>query len=156
MRTEGATKTSLGSAIDPQHVYAQELIMTTLCPFCMENRAGKASPLLTNRSTYLLNTDDPVLRCSGMVIPYRHVSTPFELTQDELIDTFDLLGRAKSLFDVEGAEGYNIGWNVGPVGGQTVPHLHLHIIGRFSDEPLVGQGIRHHLKQPANQRPFIE
>lgn len=127
--------------------------MTVQCPFCVENRAGKDPVLLQNRSGYLLRTADAVLPCGGMIIPYRHISSPFELSPDEWTDTFDLLLKAKHLFDEEGAEGYNVGWNVGEVGGQTVPHVHLHVVGRFADEPLAGQGLRHHLKQNGNLRP---
>jgi diadenosine tetraphosphate (Ap4A) HIT family hydrolase len=87
-----------------------------------------------------------------MIIPYRHVATPFELNLEEWNDAFDLLLGAKLLFDQEGAEGYNVGWNVGEIAGQTVPHVHLHVVGRFADEPLAGQGIRHHLKQRENTR----
>lgn len=128
-------------------------IMTLNCPFCQDNRTGKDPALLTNRSCYLLRTADSVLSCGGMIIPYRHIATPFELDSEEWNDAFDLLLRAKLLFDEEGAQGYNVGWNVGEVAGQTVPHVHLHVIGRFADEPLVGHGIRHHLKQKENLRP---
>ncbi|SEQ09965.1 Diadenosine tetraphosphate (Ap4A) hydrolase [Devosia sp. YR412] len=123
------------------------------CPFCQDNRTGKDPALLANRSCYLLRTPDPVLSCGGMIIPYRHIATPFELDPEEWNDAFELLLRAKLLFDEEGAQGYNVGWNVGDVAGQTVPHVHLHIVGRFADEPLVGHGIRHHLKQKENIRP---
>jgi diadenosine tetraphosphate (Ap4A) HIT family hydrolase len=49
-------------------------------------------------------------------------------------------------------QGYNIGWNVGSVGGQEIFHAHLHIIPRYEDEPLAGKGIRYWLKQPQNKR----
>jgi histidine triad (HIT) family protein len=47
-------------------------------------------------------------------------------------------------------DGYNVGWNSGRVGGQEVFHAHLHVIRRFKQEPLAGQGIRSHLKSDAN------
>lgn len=127
--------------------------MALACPFCRENRAKEEPIVLANGSCYLLNSADPVLRCSGMIIPFRHVATPFELTVEEWSDTFDLLAGAKVYLDKAKPHGYNIGWNVGEMGGQTVQHVHLHIIGRFADEPLAGHGIRHHLKQASNRRP---
>ncbi len=66
--------------------------------------------------------------------------------------THELLTEAKRLLDLERPDGYSVGWNVHAVGGQTVPHAHLHVIGRFADEPLAGKGIRHALKQPLNRR----
>lgn len=52
-------------------------------------------------------------------------------------------------------QGYNIGWNVGNVGGQEIFHAHLHIIPRYEDEPLSGKGIRYWLKQTQNKRTNI-
>ena len=48
-------------------------------------------------------------------------------------------------------DGYNVGWNCGAAGGQTVMHAHLHVIPRFAREPLAGQGIRAWLKSDANR-----
>ena len=54
-------------------------------------------------------------------------------------------------------DGYNLGWNVGKVGGQEVAHAHFHIIPRYADEPLAGRGIRYLFKQDENLRKcFIE
>ena len=49
-------------------------------------------------------------------------------------------------------QGYNVGWNCGPVGGQEIFHAHLHVIPRYQDEPLAGKGIRYWLKQEINVR----
>lgn len=88
-----------------------------------------------------------------MIIPMRHVATPFELTREEWMSTHQMLSESKRLLDLQRPNGYSIGWNVKQVGGQSVAHAHLHVIGRFADEPLAGQGIRHALKQPLNRRP---
>lgn len=64
-----------------------------------------------------------------------------------------MLHEAKALIDdVFKPDGYNVGWNCGSVGGQTVFHAHLHVIPRFADEPLASRGIRWWLKQPENER----
>ena len=49
-------------------------------------------------------------------------------------------------------DGYNVGWNVGPVGGGHVPQAHLHVIPRFADEPFAGRGIRWWFKRAENTR----
>ena len=123
------------------------------CPFCPTNPALEAEILARNDHAFVVRTPDPVLRSSLMVIPTRHVETPFDLTAEEWSATHELLVTAKALLDHDRPDGYSIGWNVHPVGGQTVPHAHLHVIGRFADEPMAGQGIRHALKQPENRRP---
>ena len=47
-------------------------------------------------------------------------------------------------------DGHNVGWNCGRVCGQKIFHAHLHIIPRFRQEPLAGQGIKSHLRSEAN------
>ncbi len=123
------------------------------CPFCLETGLLDGEILDIDDWCYLVTTGDPVLETSVMIIPIRHVVTPFDLSDDEWQSTRRLLASAKRLLDTEGPDGYSVGWNVHPVGGQDIPHAHLHVIGRFADEPLAGQGIRHALKQEANRRP---
>ena len=94
-----------------------------------------------------------VLPGSGLIIPRQHRETVFDLTAVEWQDTYALLQRVKNLLDAQYApDGYNLGWNVGSVGGQEVFHAHLHVIPRFRDEPLAGKGIRYWLKQENNKR----
>jgi diadenosine tetraphosphate (Ap4A) HIT family hydrolase len=121
------------------------------CPFCLEN--NEIEPVLQNEFCYLATTDDPTLLNSVMILPLRHVPTPFELTREEWDATQDMLAHAKDYLDRDKPDGYSIGWNVLETGGQAIPHAHLHVIGRYADEPMAGQGIRYALKQPANQRP---
>ena len=122
------------------------------CPFCPTHPSLDAQVLYRNGHCLLIQSCDPVLKSSVMIIPKRHVRTPFDLTSDEWMATRNLLTEAKHLLAPDDPDGYSIGWNVHPVGGQSVPHVHLHVIGRFADEPLAGKGIRHALKQPGNRR----
>ncbi|MDQ3655174.1 MAG: HIT domain-containing protein [Chloroflexota bacterium] len=122
------------------------------CPFCLSNNLLRGDVLAENQFCSLIETGDPVLRSSVMIIPLRHVASPFDLTSDEWIALHDLMAQAKPILDRDGPHGYSVGWNVHPVAGQSIPHAHLHVIGRFADEPLAGQGIRHALKQESNRR----
>ena len=46
-----------------------------------------------------------------------------------------LLEEAKQVIDAElNPNGYNIGINDGPAAGQTVPHLHIHLIPRYTGD----------------------
>ncbi len=122
------------------------------CPFCPTNPALAEEVLARNAHCLLIRHHDPVLASSVMILPRRHVPTPFDLAAEEWMATRELLLEAKRMLDGERPDGYSIGWKVHPVGGQSIPHVHLHVIARFADEPLAGQGIRHALKQPANRR----
>jgi histidine triad (HIT) family protein len=67
-----------------------------------------------------------------LVVPERHVGSADELTDDA--EDVDLLARcyrlAREVARVEGiADGYRITTNVGEKGGQSVHHLHFHVLG---------------------------
>lgn len=94
-----------------------------------------------------------VLEGSGLIVPKEHKETVFDLSEQEWIETGELLLKAKRLLnDTYSPEGYTVGWNTGEVGGQSIPHAHLYVIPRFSDEPYAGKGIRYWIKQQENKR----
>ena len=86
----------------------------------------------------------PVSPGHTLVIPRRHVASFFEITPDERLAMLSLLERAKSDLDKEfSPDGYNIGVNDGQAAGQTVMHLHMHLIPRFEgDLPDPRGGVR--------------
>lgn len=137
---------------DPRCTHTGEKGARGRCPFCPP-AVDAAHVIQENRHCLYLEHEEPVLVGSGLIVPKRHRQTVFDLTEEEWLATFDLLQRAKEWIDQRLApDGYNLGWNCGPVAGQEVVHVHLHVIPRFRDEPLAGRGIRHWLKQPSNKR----
>ena len=84
----------------------------------------------------------PVSVGHTLVMPRRHVGSFFDLQQAERDAVFELLALARTALDAEfGPAGYNIGINDGPAAGQTVPHLHVHLIPRYDgdrDDPRGG------------------
>jgi diadenosine tetraphosphate (Ap4A) HIT family hydrolase len=90
---------------------------------------------------------------SAMVLPRAHRQTPFELTPDEWRATHELLAELRRIVDDRvQPDGYNIGWNVFEVAGQSIAHAHCHLIPRWADEPFAGRGLRWWFKQPENRR----
>jgi diadenosine tetraphosphate (Ap4A) HIT family hydrolase len=87
----------------------------------------------------------PVSPGHTLIVPRRLVATWFEATREEQVAMLDLLDVVKAQLDAElQPDGYNIGINVGPAAGQTVIHLHMHLIPRFvGDVPDPRGGIRH-------------
>ena len=124
----------------------------TLCPFCLENKLIRGKTLYEDSLWYYQEFDDFEIKHGGMIITKRHVATPFEINAEEWAALHDLLPKFKALIDEYSPGGYNLGWNIHPIGGQNVEHAHLHLIPRYADEPLAGKGIRHAFKQPSNRR----
>ena len=122
------------------------------CVFCLENKLLKTEIYLQNEFFYFCGAQDPILKHSGLIIPLRHIEAPFEFIEKEWQVLQQILQDAKKYFDKFNPQGYNIGWNVGKVAGQTVDHVHLHIIARFEDEPYFGRGIKYHLRSEENRR----
>lgn len=99
------------------------------CPFCSlpESRIVKASAHgVVIRDAY------PVSPGHTLIIPRRHMGSFFELTVPERDDLLGLLEWARTeLQETLKPDGFNIGINDGPAAGQTVPHLHIHLIPRY-------------------------
>lgn len=108
--------------------------MTTMkpCPFC----TLPASRII-DASVYGLVVRDgfPVSPGHTLIIPRRHIGSFFDLLPEERDDLLKLLDSAKKTVDIEFApQGYNIGINDGAAAGQTVPHLHIHLIPRYDGD----------------------
>jgi len=84
----------------------------------------------------------PVNPGHTLIVPRRHVDTWFDATREEQTSILELLDEVKAGLDAELApDGYNGGFNAGDAAGQTVPHLHFHLIPRFEgdvDDPAGG------------------
>lgn len=123
------------------------------CPFCNLDLVEQQQVIIQNEHCLFLQTPQEVLIGSGLIVPFKHRETVFDLTEEEWSATYSLLQEVKSILDEKHqADGYNIGWNCNDVGGQHIMHSHLHVIPRFSDEPYAGKGIRHWLKSVDNKR----
>lgn len=125
------------------------------CPFCHLDLVEQQKVIARNEYCMFLQTPQEVLIGSGLIVPFQHRETVFDLTEAEWSATYSLLQEVKSILDETfRPNGYNIGWNCNTVGGQHIMHAHLHVIPRFSDEPYASRGIRHWLKSIENKRTF--
>ena len=96
----------------------------------------------------------PVSPGHVLVITKRVVPTFFECSSKEQQALMDLVGEAKRLLDKRldpKPDGYNVGFNCGSAAGQTVPHVHLHVIPRYAgDMPDPRGGVRHVIPEKGN------
>lgn len=77
-----------------------------------------------------------------LIIPKRHFSNYFQATTKEKICIWSLVEECKVYLDEKfNPDGYNVGINVGTAAGQTIMHLHVHLIPRYEgdlDNPMGG------------------
>lgn len=114
---------------------------STPCPFCA---LPESRVLLRNAAAVAIRDGYPVAPGHTLVIPTRHVPSFFETTLEERMAMFELLDQAKQQLQLEfGPAGYNIGINDGAAAGQTIGHLHIHLIPRYpGDRPDPRGGVR--------------
>jgi histidine triad (HIT) family protein len=66
-----------------------------------------------------------------LVVPHEHIPSANDLTEDDDALLGDLFAAARRIASGEGIAdaGYRLVVNVGQWGGQSVDHLHLHVLG---------------------------
>ena len=108
------------------------------CPFCAIPR----DQVLIEHPLALAKRDGyPVSKGHTLIIPRRHVASFFETTEEERRAMLKLLDEMKAMLDREHKpDGYNIGINNGAAAGQTVMHLHLHLIPRYAGDTADARG----------------
>jgi diadenosine tetraphosphate (Ap4A) HIT family hydrolase len=100
-----------------------------LCPFCC---LPEGRVLFRNGAAVAFRDAYPLTPGHMLVIPVRHVSSFFETTPSERLAMLGVLDAAKQELEVRfSPAGYNIGINDGAAAGQTVGHLHVHLIPRY-------------------------
>jgi len=74
---------------------------------------------------------DPQAPVHVLIIPKKHVGSVMELTGDDQALLAHLVEVTQQLATELGIakEGFRLVCNTGDFGGQTVPHLHIHLIG---------------------------
>ena len=82
--------------------------------------------------TFVIRDAFPVTEGHTLFIPKRHVADYFDLDPNETSDIQELLQKHKAMIEVndDSVDGFNIGINVGATAGQTVFHVHVHLIPR--------------------------
>lgn len=102
------------------------------CIFC-KIIAGEIPGDIVYRSDTVVAFRDihPAAPVHILIVPIRHVASLAELTEADSGLVGHMIAVANRLAKQEGIaeKGYRVVINVGPGGGQVVPHLHLHLLG---------------------------
>lgn len=117
------------------------------CIFC--EKLNKNEYILENELAVAIFDAFPVNKGHMLIIPKRHFASFFEATSQEVLSCMELVNKAKQYLDNEyNPDGYNIGINVGEAAGQTIFHLHIHIIPRYMGDVENPRGGIRKLKTP--------
>jgi diadenosine tetraphosphate (Ap4A) HIT family hydrolase len=107
----------------------------------------EAEWLCANDLAFAIFDSFPVSPGHVLVITRRVVPTYFDCTAAEQVAVMALVGEVKKLLDERlepKPDCYNVGFNAGAAAGQTVPHVHVHVIPRYAgDMPDPNGGVRH-------------
>lgn len=105
----------------------------TDCPFCTLN--PKVKVLAETREAMAILDSFPVNPGHTLIIPRRHVAGYFDLTPDEQQALWQLVNTTKTLLENRyHPDGFTIGINVGATAGQSVMHVHIHLIPRYKGD----------------------
>lgn len=96
---------------------------------------------LSNNSFNVFFDRFPISLGHSLIIPKRHIDSFFDLNESEFTDLRSIIANTKNLLDQNyHPDGYNIGVNVGAEAGQTIFHLHIHVIPRYKGDQIDPRG----------------
>lgn len=117
------------------------------CLFCTDPRGVS----IQRELAYSARDSYPASPGHTVIIPRRHVSSFFDLTPEEVAACMGLIKEEKKRIDEEfNPDGYNVGVNVGAAAGQSIFHVHIHILPRYKGDVENPQGgVRHVIPKKA-------
>ena len=103
--------------------------MAKVCPFCTIKTEDK---IIDGKLAFVIEDSSPVTKHHSLIIPKRHFESFFDITNEELLEINELLKARKEQIKTldSTVEGFNIGINIGEIAGQSIFHLHVHLIPR--------------------------
>ena len=103
------------------------------CPFC--NLDAKRELILESATAFAIFDKFPVSNGHALIIPKKHCADYFELTFKEQSACWFMLNKVKEILKNKfNPDGFNVGINISESAGQTVPHVHIHLIPRYKGD----------------------
>lgn len=107
------------------------------CIFC----SNQLNVIKENQHAFAIYDKYPVSKGHVLIITKRHVDNFFETSIEERLAINELIDDCKKLIDeAYSPDGYNIGINCGESAGQTIFHVHTHLIPRYEDDMMDPRG----------------
>lgn len=103
------------------------------CPFC--NPESDRELILESATAYAIFDKFPVNIGHTLIIPKNHCADYFQLSHKEQTACWLMINKAKEVLAKRfNPDGFNVGINIGEVAGQTIPHVHIHLIPRYKND----------------------
>ena len=105
------------------------------CLFCKWKEEHKEKIIFENEFAFATYDGYAVSKGHMLFMTKRHVDNFFNTTLEEKVAIFELVNEAKKILDEKySPDGYNIGMNCGVAAGQSIMHIHVHLIPRYSGD----------------------
>jgi ATP adenylyltransferase len=103
------------------------------CPFC--NLSIDREIIIENPEAYCMLDKFPVTKGHTLIIPKRHCANYFDLTLKEQVSCWKMVNELKViLLEKYHPDGFNVGININEAAGQTIFHVHIHLIPRYKGD----------------------
>ncbi|MDP3643093.1 MAG: bifunctional class I SAM-dependent methyltransferase/HIT family protein [Bacteroidota bacterium] len=100
------------------------------CPFC--NPEPERKLILESATAYAMFDKFPVSKGHALIISKKHCPDYFELTFKEQSACWFMLNKVREIIKTEfNPDGFNVGININESAGQTIPHVHIHLVPRY-------------------------
>jgi len=110
------------------------MMSMTDCLFCRIVAGDVPADIVrSDERTVAFRDMNPAAPVHVLVVPKRHITDVSTVTADDAADVTALLLTGQAVANAEGIggqdRGYRLVFNVGPDALNSVPHLHLHVLG---------------------------
>jgi len=104
----------------------------TICPFC---NIPEERIISSNEDGCIIRDGFPITPGHTLIVSQRHIESWFSLSEKEKLNLMNLLTYAQKDLEIElSPNGFNVGINDGQTAGQTIPHVHIHLIPRYKGD----------------------
>ncbi len=113
--------------------YKEKYTLSSGCPFCKLNT--KVELVCESATAEAFFDGYPVSKGHTLIIPKRHVANYFDLSDEEQQDLWHMVSHCKTILEKRfHPDGFNVGINVNQAAGQSVFHVHIHLIPRYKGD----------------------
>lgn len=127
------------------------------CDFCNDSLI-KQREVVNNAFCRAFLTRTPITKGHTLVVPKRCVKTSEQLSEKEQLSILELISEVKRMLEKSfGTKAFNLAWNEGEEAGQTVDHLHIHVVPRKAgDKGIYKYEPRKFLYRPGERKNINE